>query len=429
MDTEVSTIKNLKNGLTILHTPTLCSNTKTSAIYVFVRVGSIDEEYQERGISHFLEHLLFNGTSKRKSYTEIFKDVDDIGAEMNAYTQRDCTCFHITFPNKYIKEAVDILEDILFHTNISTEKIEKEKLIVMEEENTIRNDAEDLTYKYIFSMIFGEQYLGLDPIGGRKFIQNYNFNLVNKFKNKHYSPNNMIISVSSKYSPEKIFEHLKPFEKHHNLKSSKVDIPFEIPIQTKPQITILEEFSDQYVLGIGYISLGINDPRVYAMNYINVILGRMYSSLLFDDLRTKHNLVYSVLSDIDSYKESGIFMIYCEMDRKNFYKVLERTLIVLNDVATKGISLKIYNKVRKSINNTLINTDNDSSSIAELRGKQYLYKNKTFSDKELIKKYMSVSLKDINQLSKEILDFNKINILAQGRLSKNRILNMIKLYL
>ena len=125
MNTDVSTIKKLKNGMTLIHTGTPCKNTKTSSIYLYVRVGSINEEYNERGLSHFLEHLLFNGTSKRNSYTDIFRDVDEIGGEMNAYTQRDCTCFHITFPNKYMEEAIDILEDIIFHSHITTEKIEE----------------------------------------------------------------------------------------------------------------------------------------------------------------------------------------------------------------------------------------------------------------------------------------------------------------
>ena len=429
MDAEVSTIKKLKNGITCIHTPTMCKNTKTTAIYIFIKVGSIHEEYNERGISHFLEHMLFNGTNKRKNYIEIFKEVDTIGGEMNAYTQRDCTCFHIVFPNKYLKNAVELLEDILFHTNITNEKIEKEKLIVIEEENTIRTDAEDLTYKNLYSMIFGDQYLGLDPIGGRKFVEKYNLKLINDFKNRHYVPKNMIISVSSKYSPSTIFKTLKIFEKHKNISSRDVTIPTEIHEQNGPNVIVLEEFSDQYVLGIGFKGLGVNDDNIYGLNYLNAIIGRMYSSLLFADLREKNNLVYSVSSDIDTYEHSGIFMIYCEMDSKNFYKVLKRILVVLNNVRKNGISNANFRKIRKSARNTLVNVDNDSSSLAEYRGKQYLYKNKTFTDNEIIKKYLAVSLNDVNKIARKVIDFKQMNILAQGELSERRILNMAKSYL
>lgn len=429
MNTDVSTIKKLKNGMTLIHTRTPCKNTKTSSIYLYVRVGSINEEYNERGLSHFLEHLLFNGTSKRNSYTDIFRDVDEIGGEMNAYTQRDCTCFHITFPNKYMEEAIDILEDIIFHSHITTEKIEREKLIVIEEENTIRTDAEDMTYKLLFNMIFGNQSIGLDPIGGKKYVERYDLSLVNKFKNKFYMPKNMIISVSSKYTDETIFKYLKVFEKYHNNDKTIEEIPYKFVNQDTPKIKILEEYSDQYVLGIGFKSLSIDDKRIYALNYLNAVIGRMYSSLLFNDLRTKHNLVYSVGSDIDAYKHSGIFVIYCEMDRSKFYKVLERILIVLNNIVEKGISQKNYLKVKKSIDNSLINTDADSASLAEYKGKQYMYKGKILTDDELSKIYKKVKLGEINELIKEIIDFRRINIVAQGRLSESRIMKMIKSYL
>lgn len=305
----------LSNGITIIFNR---NSSKSVAIEVMFKVGSNYENKHLAGISHFLEHMLFEGTKNRKSSREIANEIEKYGGEFNAYTTGDRTAFFIKIINKRFDKALDILSDMVANPIFDKKIIEKEKQVILKEINMVTDDSR-LHQWILFQKTLFEKHPAKNPTYGtietvksfdRKHVEDYYFS--------HYIPNNMIISIvgnvkNVKEKIEKYFGNLKSKEviKRPNVKE---------PLQTK-----IKKFVEKKKTLNSYMVLGYKTvPRIhkdsYVFDVIAAILGRGQSGWMFDEIRNKRGLAYQVGVNNESEYDYGMFAVYTGLDKKNIEK-------------------------------------------------------------------------------------------------------------
>ncbi len=317
--------KKLNNGLRIIFKK---KNNNSVTLSVLVKTGSNYENKGEEGISHFIEHLLFEGTKKRTSQ-EITNSIESLGGDMNAFTSHEATVYFITIPKKHFDIALDILSDMIQNPKFDSKIIEKERKVILEEINLHTDDPK--VYQWIlFLKNLYEKHPTRNPIyGDEKSMKSIKRQDILEYYNKYYCPNNMIISIVGNINnPLKKIE--KSFSKFKNRKIPKRNIIKEPSNKNKITKEIRKILHSYLVLGY---KVGKRlEKDFYALEVIRAIVGRGQSGKLFDEIRTKRGLAYSVGVHHDSSVDYGFFAIYVGMDKKNVSLVKKIILKELNKI-------------------------------------------------------------------------------------------------
>ena len=302
----------LKNGINILFEK---NTSKSVAVEVVFKVGSNDENRKVSGVSHFLEHMLFEGTKNRKDSRAIANEIEKFGAEFNAYTSGDRTAFFIKIINKRFDIALDILSDMVANPLFSNKMIEKEKQVVLKEINIVTDDPRQHQW-ILFQKNLFEKHPAKNPTYGTKeAVKNFNRNIIKNYYSKHYLPNNMIISVvgnvdNVKGKIEKYFGDLKP---------RKISPRKEVnePEQKRMKNVIEKRKMHNSYMVLGYKSVSRTNKDSYVLDVITSILGRGQTGWIFDEIRNKRGLAYQVGVQSEHENDYGIFAVYANMDKKN----------------------------------------------------------------------------------------------------------------
>lgn len=301
----------LPSGLTVIykHKPG-----NSVVVEVMAKVGSNDETAQERGISHFLEHILFEGTTKRPSNQKISNEIEKIGGDFNAYTTNERTCFHIKVLPKHFSIAVNVLADILQHSLLREKDIQKEKNVVLKEMDMVHDEPRYYQWVLFQQHLFQNHPSKYPTYGDRKVIKGLNRQKVVRFFQKYYHPSNMVVCIvgNAPHWKQEISSKLK-------LTRGKVTRPDIVPeeLATKPQ-----EKREKKKVASTYTIMGFKTcPRdhadAYVLEVINGILGRGQSGWMFTELRGKLGLGYEVGTQHVAERTYGYFAIYATIDKKN----------------------------------------------------------------------------------------------------------------
>ena len=308
----------LKNGITVIFGK---NSSKSVTVEVMFKFGSNFENKKTLGLAHFLEHMLFEGTKKRRDSREIANEIEKYGGEFNAYTTGDRTAFFIKIINKRFDIALDILSDMISNPVFDKNRIEKEKQVILKEINMI-NDEPRLYQWILFHKILFEKHPARNPTYGtiatvksfdRKHIANYYFS--------HYIPNNMIVSIvgnvnNVKEKIERYFGDLKPREKIHRQKVKE-------PLQKKVKKFVEKKKTFNSYMVLGYKTVPRLHKESYVLDVISAILGRGQSGWIFDEIRNKRGLAYQVGVNDEKENDYGTFAIYTNLDKKNIDKAKE----------------------------------------------------------------------------------------------------------
>ena len=369
----------LKNGLTIVFRK---KNNNSVTIAILVKTGSNYEKKGKEGISHFIEHLLFEGTKKRTSH-EITNAIESLGGDINAFTSNEATVYFITIPKKHFDTALNILADMLQNPIFNPKIIEKERKVILEEINLHTDDPK--IYQWIlFLRNLYEKHPTKNPIYGyRESMASITRNDILEYYNKYYHPNNMIISIVGN-----INNPLNKIKKSFNNKRNKEEINNISVEEPENRHNIAKEkrkIMHSYLV-LGYKVPNRSNKEFYAFEVIRGILGRGQSGKLFDEIRTKRGLAYMVSVIHNSSLDYGYFAVYVGMDKKNIELVKELVLKELNNL--KNINNKDLEDAKTYLegNYLLENEDNRKEAI-------------NLADWEMIKDY-SLANKYINNIKK-----------------------------
>ena len=308
----------LRNGITLILEK---NNSKSVAVEVMFKVGSNFENEKLAGISHFLEHMLFEGTKNRKTSREIANEIEKYGAEFNAYTTGDRTAFFIKIINKRFEKALDILADMIANPIFDMKIIEKEKQVILKEINMVTDDPR-LHQWVLFQKTLFEKHPAKNPTYGRvETVKNFDRKHVADYYFSHYIPNNMVISVVGnandiKSKIEKYFGSLKP------RKLITRTIARE-PLQSKIKKFVEKKRTLNSYMVLGYKTVPRTEKDSYVFGVMAAILGRGQSGWIFDEIRNKRGLAYQVGINNEHESDYGVFAVYAGLDKKNIEKAKE----------------------------------------------------------------------------------------------------------
>ncbi len=301
----------LGNGLTVLYYP---KKSNSVVVEVMIKVGSCHEKGHERGISHFLEHILFEGTSKRPTNKEISNELERIGGDFNAYTSTEKTCFYAKVLKKHFSIAVDVLADILQDPLLREEDIKKEKNVVLKEIAMIYDEPRYHQWILLQQNLFEKHPCKFPTYGNVKVIKALNREKVERFFKKHYVPNNMVVSIVGDVpNCRKEIEKNFVFEKG---KIARMDFSAEPTLKRNKKVWLKKKiFNTHLILGFKTVSRGHADS--YVLDVINGILGRGQSGKMFTEIRSKRGLGYDVGTQVLNDINFGYFAAYAIIDKKN----------------------------------------------------------------------------------------------------------------
>jgi len=301
----------LANGLKVIFEH---KSGNSVVVELMINVGSNDELEDEHGISHFLEHILFEGTTNRPTNQLITNEIESIGGDFNAYTTNERTCFYVKVLKKHFHKAVDILSDVIQDSLFKDEHIKREKNVVVKEIDMINDEPRFYQWLLLQRTLFNKHPCRYPTYGKKEIIRNLTRDKIIQYFQKHYLPNNMVLSIVGD-----VKNWRKEIEKLFLMKKGKVlekPSPFEPKDKTEKFKKERRKIANTYTI-LGFKTVPRAHPDAYVLEVINGILGRGQSGRMFAEIRSKHGLAYDVGTQNVGEVSFGYFAVYATIDRKN----------------------------------------------------------------------------------------------------------------
>jgi len=391
----------LANGVTVISEH--IDSVRSIAVGVWVKTGSRGERRSENGIAHFLEHMVFKGTKKR-SPLKIAQSLESLGGHLNAFTGKEVTCFFANALDTHLSKTVEILADIVCHSTFPDREIIREKLVVLEEIKSTKDSPEDYVFDLFHEKLFPESSLGKPILGKESIIRDMNRDQIISFWQENYAAKNIIISGAGNLGHDRFVRYI---EKYFNFDS---DYKYRAPQRVESargESFLFEQPINQAHLCTGIESISYTSNKRFPLMVLNTYLGGGMSSRLFQQIRERRGLAYSVYSFIDFYSDVGLFGIYAGTDKKKLsvlQKVLQDELSRLSSVPVKSGTLdKIKNQLKGNLLLALESTSRRMSQLA----KNEIYFGKYISMDALVEGIDQVSPESILQVAQEVLQPEK----------------------
>ena len=391
------------NGLRLIHLP---AESPVGYCGFAVNAGTRDEEADESGLAHFVEHLLFKGTEKRKA-GHILNRMENVGGELNAYTTKEETFVYSVFPEEHFGRAFELLTDILFHSCFLPKEVEKEIDVILDEINTYKDNPSDLIFDEFENLLFRGHALGRPILGDEASVRHFTSASGLSFTRRFYAPSNMVFFSMGRTKPEKI---VRLAEKNRQIDSPSPSASATCnrrtpPLPVSPQNKCIRRDTHQTHVMMGGRSYGMyeSDKKRIPLFLLNNLLGGAgMNSRLNLSLREKHGLVYNVESNVGSYTDTGLVSIYFGTDPGNVEKsvcLVRKELKKVCDVKLSAFQLAAVKK--QAIGQLGISVDNREGIFLNL-GKHFLHHNSYESPSGLFKKIESTTAEDILEAANEV---------------------------
>ena len=313
----------LKNGIRIVSKT--MPHARSVSMGVWVNVGARDESEIESGLSHFIEHMIFKGTHKRSAF-QIAKEFDAIGGHTNAFTAMENTCYHARVMDTHTETMVDVLSDIFINSVFDPAEVDKERPVILQEIGMVEDSPEEYVHVLSGHNYWGDNPLGRSILGSPQNIIQFDAPMIKKFFSRLYQPERIVISAAGKLDHHHLVDLVQPaFE---TIQSGN-GIPQRITPQGCSVVDLTHRDLEQMHICLSAKGLSITDPRRYTFSLLNTILGGNMSSRLFQEVREKRGLAYSVYSFISSHGDTGMFGVYVGVAPE---RAQETTQLVLNEI-------------------------------------------------------------------------------------------------
>lgn len=410
----MTTIKQLSNGITVVmeDLPYLLS----TAFGVWVKVGSANEDENNNGIAHMIEHMLFKGTQKRNA-KQIADEMARIGGNVNAFTSKECTSYYATVLSEHLPIAIDIIADMLNNSLIDEKALKKEKGVIIEEIDMYDDSPEDLVHEMLQQRVWLNHPLGYLISGTKKIVRKVSRDEILDFMDTYYVGENIIISVAGKFDENEVLELLN--EQFGIIKANSTR---EASILGKPEyhqvICKRNKDIEQLHCNIAFDCISYLSEDRYILSILNSILGGSLNSRLFQKIRENSGLTYSIYSYGSSYKETGLFHIYAAMNPSQTATVVKKIFQIIADLRKKGVTAEELRMTKEQIKTELILGNESAKSRMNSNGKSLLNRGKIVTMEELIEGIEKVTLGDIKDFANRYLDRQTCSISLVGNLKE-----------
>lgn len=399
-------IHTLPSGIRLIHKQT---DSKVAYCGIIINTGTRDEAEREHGIAHFIEHVIFKGTTKRRAY-HILSRLEDVGGELDAYTTKEKTCIYATFLNEYYERSMELIGDITFNSTFPEKELIKEKEVIFDEINSYKDSPAELIFDDYEELVYPDHPIGRNILGTKKDLKRFGKKHVEKFIANNYNTDQIVFCSVGDINFKKL---VKLFEKHFGHVASNPRSFKRLPVEGySPVNKTVSKKTYQAHCVMGNVAYDIMDKRRLGLILLNNMLGGPgMNSRLNLMLREKHGYVYNVESNYSPYSDTGLFNIYFGTDKENLDKATElvyRELTKLKD--TKLGTLQLHKAKRQMIGQLAISSDSHANLLFTI-GKSHLLFNKVESLEEINRKIELVTAGDLQDIAMEIFDFNQFSTL------------------
>lgn len=400
----------LNNGLEIL---TIKKETLISSINIGLKVGAINEGLKEKGLSHFIEHMLFKGTNKRGN-EELNYELEALGGEYNAYTEYNDTVYTISCLSEEFENAVEILGDMITSSNFPEEEIEKERGVILAEIRTSKDDVEDLSFRKVNEIAFKNSPLRIDVTGIEEEVKKFTRDDIVDYYNKFYTPKNSLITIVSSLEHEEAKELV---EKHFSNWSGEDIVPQEIIKEKNSFVTKTSYKKDMEQSTIVYLYTfhDIAKEDELPLRILTHRLGESANSLLFREVRENRGLAYDIYTQLDMTKNIKTLYIYTSVAEEDVQKTIEAIDETLEKVINKSILIgeKDFNIMKKVYKTAVISTLEDSAELCNYILHQELEGEDIFEFVTDMESLNNIDKDRIYEVAKEVLKEPTIHILKR----------------
>lgn len=381
---------------------------------ILVGTGSSVETDKEDGISHFIEHMQFKGTKKRNAF-EISDAFDRIGAQVNAFTGKDVTCYYSKCTSDHTAEAFEILSDLFLNSTFPEEEMEREKGVVCEEIAMNEDTPDDLCFDLLSSAFYGKEGYGRNILGPASNVKGFTREDIFRYKAERYAPENIVISfaggVDMQTAEALVESYFGALEKgNFQAREKRIGQKHLSLIKTKP--------IEQVHIAIGYPSLPREHELADALQTANSVLGGSMSSRLFQEVREKMGLAYSVYSYVSAFQECGSLIIYAGVNPSSADKAYEAIGKVVGEMKEKGITTDEFLRGREQMKSSMLFSQESTPSQMLMYGKYMLFNDKLFDFEGKLDSINRMSESDVKDAVALTFDESGKAVGAVGNLEK-----------
>lgn len=395
----------LDNGIRVVFEQN--NHLNSVAVGAWIGVGSRDENKDNNGISHMIEHMLFKGTATM-SAKRLAERCAIIGGNLNAYTSKENTEFYCKTLPSCLKEAIDILGDMICHPKLDEEDLEREKGVVCEEIDMYKDSPEDAVHEVLQKKIWTKQPLGYLISGKKKNVREFTSSYIKEYMNKYYVGENIVVSVAGNFKKKDTLSWIKAA--FCEVKSMGEEFVHNRKIPSYNKVSFVKEKDiEQLHMNLAFRAPSFMDEDRYAAVILNNILGSDVNSRLFQTVRENNGLTYSVCSYPSSFSDTGLLHIYAAMNEtqyKKVYNLIEDIIYKLND---KGITASELNDAKKQTIVEMTLSQDSTASRMSANAKRVIYNVKNESFDERISRINDVTRSDVNKLIKKYLKLEEMS--------------------
>ncbi len=402
----------LPNGIRVIsqRIPHACSVT----IGLWVVGGSRQEQPEFSGVSHFIEHLLFKGTEKRSSF-EIAREIDSMGGFINAFTGREFVCYYAKVLSDFFPKALDILADIFLNSQFPEDEIENERKVILQEIKMLEDNPDDQLHELFHRLFWSKHQLGMPIIGSVESVEGMSRDFLVNYKNESYRAGDIIISAAGNLEHIHLVELLSAY--FHSVPGGSSRILSAPPLYTKKFSKDQREL-EQVLFSLGTKGLPQNHPGRYDLLILNTILGGSMSSRLFQEIREKEGLAYSIYSFLESHSDTGAFVISAGTTADKFSKVMDIVQRELRRLKCEPLLPELLSSAREQLKGNILLSLESSDNIMSKLAKNEIYLGGYQSIEQVIAGFSAVTGETILDLCNEIFDDKFFTLQLLGSMSE-----------
>jgi len=379
---------------------------RSAAVGIWVNVGSRDEAPATAGASHFLEHLLFKGTTTRTAL-EISSSIESVGGEMNAFTSKEYTCFYARVIDTDLPMAIDVVSDLITSSIVTALDVDAERKVVLEEIAMRDDDPSDLVHDLFSDTYYGDTAIGRPILGTIDSINGMSRNTVFNYYKKKYLPQDLVVAVAGNIKHKRVVAMVEEALSRDNfldVLAAPVIRPNTLIKNTKQQsVGLMYKKSEQAHMFYGMEGVARADERRFAMGVLSAALGGGMSSRLFQEIREKRGLAYSVYAYAQQFAGSGVLGFYAGCNPSKAVEVVEIIRSVLADVADNGMTHEEIERAKGAVRGSLVLSQEDSGSRMSRIGKNEIVYGQVMDFDDILKSIARVNAQDIREIASEFL--------------------------
>ena len=400
-------IETLPNGVRLV--TERIDTVRSAALGIWVAGGSREESDGESGAAHFIEHMLFKGTENRTA-ADIARETDAIGGQLNAFTTKECTCFYGHVLDEHLPRALDLLWDMVYLSRFDQEAVETERGVILEEIDMYEDTPDDLCSEKLFGAVYEGSALARPILGREETLETMTGDFLRQFHRQHYRGDNTVVALAGSFSRE-ILEELR---RRFSGLPSGASRPGE-PAAYRPAVVVTKKPIEQNHLILAFPGLPYDSPRRFALQLLSSILGGGVSSRLFQQVRERQGLCYSIYSYGAGHADTGVFCIYTALNRETEGQALATICQVVRAFLEEGPTDEELERVREqSKANVVMGLESTQSRMSHI-GRSLLFTGEILTAQQIIDAYNAVTRQEVLDLAREIFRWDQASLSAVGQ--------------